>query len=143
MLKNHEGLILKPYVDTVGKLTIGYGRNLEDVGISIAEAEGMLDRDIEDARRRCEQIFGWFGIIDAVRQDVIVMMTFNMGINKVCHFHQMIEAIKIGDWVKAADEMLDSAWARQVGARAMVLSRMMKLGRYPDSDVKNDPGAGT
>lgn len=132
LLKLHEGLKLKPYKDTVGKLTIGYGRNLEDVGISLVEAELMLDRDIEDARRRAEQLFPWFGIIDAVRQDVIINMVFNMGAAKVTNFRDMIEAIKKGDWTLAGEEMLDSAWARQVGHRAIMLSKMMKTGRYPD-----------
>ena len=133
MLKLHEGLELKPYLDTRGKLTIGYGRNLDDVGISIQEAETMLANDIADARKRAEQIFGWFGILDSVRQDVILNMVFNMGAAKVAHFVQMIEAIKRGDWNKAAEEMVDSAWARQVGARAIMLSKMMQLGKYPDA----------
>ena len=46
-LERHEGLRLKPYRDTVGKLTVGYGRNLEDVGISRDEADFMLDNDID------------------------------------------------------------------------------------------------
>ena len=46
MLKRHEGLRLKPYQDTIGKLTIGYGRNLDDRGISKEEAEYLLRNDI-------------------------------------------------------------------------------------------------
>lgn len=53
MLIRHEGLKLKPYRDTVGKLTIGAGRNLNDLGISEREAMFLLDNDImERAGRR-------------------------------------------------------------------------------------------
>ena len=50
-LIRHEGLRLKPYRCTAGKLTIGIGRNLDDCGISQKEAYAMLERDIAD----CEQ----------------------------------------------------------------------------------------
>lgn len=132
MLKAHEGLELKPYLDTKGKLTIGYGRNLQDVGISLQEAETMLANDIADARRRAEQLFDWYSTLDSVRQDVIVMLVFNMGAAKLGHFIQMIQAIKAGDFYRASQEMLDSMWARQVGNRAVVLSKMMMSGKYPD-----------
>lgn len=143
MLRIHEGLRLKPYLDEVGKLTIGFGRNLDDVGISAQEAEILFENDLLDARKRTEQLFPWFGILDAVRQDVIVMMVFNMGGGGVHNFTQMIEAIKRGDWNTAAEEMIDSVWARQVKDRAHVLSKMMKTGRYPayatgDSDNTGD-----
>lgn len=131
MLKTHEGLDLKTYRDKAGKLTIGYGRNLDDVGISMSEAETLLDNDIATARHGAEKTFGWFGILDPVRQDVIVMLTFNMGIAKLLNFNEMIKAIQCGNFHKAGEEMLSSLWARQVGNRAFVLSRMMKTGMYP------------
>ena len=142
MLQQHEGLELKPYTDTRGKLSIGYGRCIETIGISIAEAELMLDNDITDAIRRAKQVFPWFDTLDSVRQDIIVMMAFNLGIAKLGDFVQMIQAIKNGDFHLASQEMMSSAWARQVGSRALVLSRMMNSGKYPDPG-NNDPGAGT
>ncbi len=142
MLKGHEGLELKPYTDSVGKLSIGFGRNLQDVGISAAEAEFLLDNDIADAIRRTKQAFPWFDTLDPVRQDVIVMMAFNVGVAKLGDFIKMIQAIKNGDFYLASQEMMDSAWARQVGSRALVLSRMMFSAKYPDSNNHGDPGAG-
>ena len=49
MIKRHEGLRLKPYKCTAGKTTIGYGRNLTNVGISESEALIMLKADLEKA----------------------------------------------------------------------------------------------
>lgn len=133
MLKGHEGLELKPYLDTEGKLTIGYGRNLSDIGISLEEAEVMLTNDINEASKRAQSVFPWFSLLDTVRQDVIVMMVFNMGVSRVTQFLRMIDAIKKGEWERAAEEMLNSLWARQVGRRALILSRMMRLGKYPEA----------
>lgn len=55
-LERHEGLRLKPYKDTVGKLTIGIGRNLDDKGISRKEAFALLDNDIAEVVRQLEQV---------------------------------------------------------------------------------------
>jgi hypothetical protein len=52
LLSRFEGLRLKPYRDTVGKLTIGFGRNLEEKGISQLEAEFLLYQDIEQSIER-------------------------------------------------------------------------------------------
>ena len=50
LIKKHEGLSLKPYKCTAGKLTIGYGRNIEDKGISQEEAERFLDDRLYEFR---------------------------------------------------------------------------------------------
>lgn len=129
-LKRHEGLRLKPYKCSAGKLTIGYGRNLEDVGISEREAEYLLERDIDKAVADLSRAFDWFGRLDSVRQDVVINMTFNIGLTRLFGFRRMIAALDRGDFNSAADEMLDSKWARQVKGRAKELSRQMKLGEY-------------
>lgn len=134
MVKAHEGLRLLPYLDTEDKLTIGYGRNLEDVGVSISEAEQMLANDLSNARKGADVAFPWFKALDPVRQDVIVMMSFNMGISKLSDFHQMIQAIKAGNYLEAAEEMRDSLWARQVRNRSIVLCGMMRSGKYPEGE---------
>lgn len=130
LLKKHEGYSPKPYVDSVGKLTIGYGRNLDDVGIYADEAELMLENDIEIAIREAYKIFPEFISYKPERQEVIVNMLFNLGATKFLTFARFIEAVKNRDWDKAADEMLDSKWCGQVGNRCFELEKIMREGKY-------------
>lgn len=129
MLIRHEGLRLKPYKDSVGKLTIGVGRNLDDVGISEAEAMFLLDHDIDAARAEAQK-FVWFSKLDNVRQDVIVSMVFNLGMTRLLGFKNTLKAVEAGNWEAAAKGMLDSKWAKQVGKRADELAQMMVTGSY-------------
>lgn len=124
-LAKHEGLRLKPYMDSVGKLTIGYGRNLEDNGISKHEALTLLRNDIATAQQELSH-YRWWRQLDQGRQDVITNMAFNMGLPRLLTFKRMIAAIEQGNYTKAADEMLDSKWAVQVGNRAVELAMQMK-----------------
>jgi len=130
MLKRHEGLRLKPYRDTVGKLTIGYGRNLEDDGISLEEAELMLENDLDRAVKAARDVVAGFDELDEVRQAVLVDMAFNLGRAGLASFQKMRAALALGDFERAAAEMLDSLWARQVGRRARELAEMMRTGQW-------------
>lgn len=131
MLLKHEGLRLKPYLDSVGKLTIGIGRNIEDNGISEEEAYHLLNNDIKRCYREAEAGLRWFHGISIVRQDVVINMMFNMGLRRLLGFKRMIIAIEGGDFKWAASEMLNSKWARQVENRAVELAEMMAEDRYP------------
>lgn len=126
LLIRHEGMRLKPYIDTVGKLTIGVGRNLDDKGITHAEAMAMLDKDIADATNDCLHAFPWFADLTQERQWVIISMVFNVGLAGVKKFVRMLGYLELGDYDGAAREMHESRWAKQVGIRADELIVMMK-----------------
>jgi len=128
-LERHEGLRLKPYLDTAvpPRLTIGYGRNLDDVGISREEAECMLANDIDKVERELDTIDEYVAL-DRIRQTVIANMTFNLGFHGLMQFKRMWAAIGRCDYEKAAEEMLKSKWARQVGNRATELADIMRTG---------------
>lgn len=128
LLIDQEGLELKPYYDTVRKLSIGVGRNLEDVGISETEALMLLKNDIKRVCLETERAFPWLSKLGPARQMVILSMAFNMGIEKLLEFKHMIAALQAGDYTKASDQMLASVWASQVKKRAVELAVMMKLG---------------
>lgn len=128
MLIQHEGLRLKPYRDSLGKLTIGVGRNLDDIGVSRQEAMILLDSDIMRAKKEAF-CFSWYLELDDLRKDVIVNMIFNMGIGKFKTFKKMISAIEKKDYELASAEMLDSLWKIQVGNRAVELAQMMREGK--------------
>jgi len=130
LIQRHEGLRLKPYKCTAGKVTIGFGRNLEDVGITAEEATRMLHHDIAECIKQLETIDG-FSMLDEVRRAVLIDMTFNVGFAGILAFKNMWRAVENRDYDKAAAEMLDSKWARQVGQRALRLSTMMQTGEWP------------
>ena len=121
-----EGLRLKPYRDSVGKLTIGIGRNLDDVGISEQEARFMLENDIGNVYVALDRQLSWWRKLDGVRQGVLVNMCFNLGINGLLGFKKTLAAIQFGDYESAANGMLQSKWATQVGPRAVRISDMIK-----------------
>ena len=125
-LVQHEGLKLKPYHCTAGKLTIGVGRNLDDVGISVDEAMLMLDNDVTTAENELRSRFPIVQNIDGARYWALVNMAFNMGIGRLAQFRNMWAAIGDGDWNRAADEALDSIWAKQVGKRAHDITEMLR-----------------
>ena len=118
-LHRHEGERLKPYTDTVGKTTIGVGRNLTDTGISREESDYLLANDIERATDDCDRIFPWFSALDSVRQAALVNLCFNLGIVRLLGFEKALRAMAAGHYAQAAAEFFDSKWARQVGQRAV------------------------
>ena len=125
-----EGRSLKPYQDTAGKLTIGVGRNLSDRGISHAEALYLLDNDIADFTKQLATALPWAGALDEARFGALVNMAFNMGVDGLLEFKQMLAALRVGNWDKAADDLLDSLYAQQVGDRAVRLANQIRTGRW-------------
>lgn len=122
----HEGMKLTPYRCTADKLTIGVGRNLDDMGITEKEAEFMLDTDILRCCDDLDRNMSWWRDLSETRQRVLVDMVFNLGISRFMKFQNMIDALANGNYAGAAAEMLDSRWADQVGQRAQRLSRAME-----------------
>lgn len=131
LLVLHEGLKKKPYRCSAGKLTIGVGRNLDDVGLTEDECMYLLMNDIKRVREQASKNFKWFDSLDTVRQDVVLSMIFNMGLGRFTEFKKTIAFIAEGKYPEASKEMLNSAWAKQVGQRSLALSRMMFSGSYP------------
>jgi lysozyme len=129
LLKKHEGLELKPYRCTSGKLSIGYGRNLEDRGITPLEAQMMLDHDVAITMPLLASRYEWFECLSPARQIVCINMAYNLGMGGFHGFKKMRKNLAKGLFKEAAAEMLDSNWAKQVGQRAIELSEIMEKGR--------------
>ncbi len=128
MLKMDEGLRLKAYTDTVGRLSIGYGRNLTDRGISETEADALLTNDINTALSDLQTTFPFVLELDGPRQVVLAAMCFNLGVGRLSKFAKMWTALRARDFNTAATEMINSEWAKEVGARATRLSTIMATG---------------
>lgn len=129
-IKKYEGLSFVPYKCPAGYLTIGYGHNLDARGISIEAAELLLNQDLEIAIKQVKNAFIWWSKLDESRFYVLVDMCFNLGLTKLCGFKKMLAAVKSGDYALAAQEMLDSKWARQVKGRAVELAKIMQTGLW-------------
>ena len=128
--KRFEGLRLKPYTCPAGKLTIGYGHNIEDNGITEEIAVKLLDTDLANAEREVRAKFSSYAKLNEARQFVLVDMCFNIGINRLLTFKKMFAALARGEYHTAAREMMDSKWYRQVGNRGKILCEIMKSGEY-------------
>jgi len=129
-LIDHEGLELKPYRCTAEKLTIGVGRNIEDRGITEDEARYLLKNDIKIVEDELLEKKAVVAGLDAVRQRVLVDMGFNLGIPTLLKFQNMWAAIEEEDFETAAEEAMDSRWAKQVGRRAERLCQAMATGEW-------------
>lgn len=124
-----EGLRFKPYKCTAGKLTIGYGRNLEDVGITKEEAEILLDNDIRRVVEALDKRIPWWVDLSQNRQRALVNMAFQLGVDGLMQFKKMIAALERKDYVTACREALDSKWAKvDTPQRAHRISKMILEG---------------
>ena len=127
-LSRDEDVRTKPYKDSVGKLTIGVGRNLDDKGLSKAEINILLNNDINGCESDLDREMPWWRQLSDNRQRVLLNMCFNLGIPRLKGFKSMLRDIQNGLYDQAAVEMIDSLWARQVGGRAVRLAKLMKNG---------------
>jgi lysozyme len=131
-VKQAEGLRLQPYQDSLGYLTIGYGRLIDPKkggGISKDEAEYMLANDLRRTERECEGLPAYLDLAPA-RQAVLIEMCFNMGAPNLEQFKRMFSALIQQDYEHAASEMLASKWSGQTGLRAVRLAQQMKSGQW-------------
>lgn len=134
MLSVDEGLRLKPYRCTAGKLTIGYGRNLDDVGISEKIADEMLKEDLEVARKTCQHIFGaLFATWSENRQLGWINLAFNLGRTRLSKFKNTIRAAQIEDWFEVENGLRQSLWFKQVKGRAERVIGMICHETFPYS----------
>jgi len=129
LIKLHEALRLKPNVDTTGHLTIGWGYNLEQ-GLPLDICETLLERTFTIALVEA-RAFPWYHPLNTPRKAIILDMLYNLGLSKFRGFAKMRAALDAGDTDVAAEEMLNSKWAGQVGQRAHRLSLMMRSGEWP------------
>lgn len=127
-LRLHEGEKLLGYKDSVGRWTIGVGHCIETKPIRQAASDLIFDHDIEDAELEARQLVAGFDGLAQNRQDVLTEMCFNLGLHGVMAFKRFLAGVNAGDFGHAADEMLDSEWAQQVGHRANELADLMRNG---------------
>jgi len=125
-IKKHEGFVEHVYDDSLGIPTIGYGFAIKDLVLDEDIAEDILMRKLERLQRNANSRFKWLEDMPVVVQEVILNMCYQLGVTGVSKFRKAISALQEGDWDEAANEMLDSLWARQTPNRAEELSKIVR-----------------
>lgn len=128
LIQRHEGFRAKPYVDTVGKITIGYGRNLTDIGMSLDEIKYLFNNDLQRAYDACA-VYPWFLSLSEARKAACIDLAFNLG--NIGRFPKFCAAMAVSDYSSAANELVNSAWYKQVGIRGPELVALIRDERWP------------
>lgn len=123
-----EGKRNKMYLDSRGIPTIGIGHNLRDKPLSDAAVRAIFEDDVADAEADAKRLFACFDQLSDARKAVVINMAFNMGYATLSKFKNTIALIDAGQYGDAADAMLQSRWATQVGDRAKRLADAMRKG---------------
>lgn len=141
-LEFHESCVLKPYYCPTGHLTLGIGHNVEarpftdeekraigdwKKGITKNMAYMICRNDVNICLNQLKTLSFW-NQLDLERQYALLDMCFQLGFKGLCGFKKMLEAMRWGKWVKAAEECLNSDYARQTPARAKRIARLIKEG---------------
>jgi lysozyme len=129
-IAKEESVELFPYKCPVGKLSIGVGRNIEERGISIQEADFLLENDVENVEIQLRESFPWFELLDDPRQEALADLCFNMGIRSLKTFKRMLKAMEEKRWSDAGRELMDSKYAKQVPTRAKFNKHLIINGAY-------------
>jgi lysozyme len=124
---------LMSYLDTKGKRTIGYGRNITDRGISAEEADHLLQNDAAEVVTDLAAHWSPWASLDMVRRVVIADLYFNMRLGNpkgfVREFGPTLDVVAAGQYQLAATRMRRWKWYRDVGPRrADPLIAMMRTG---------------
>lgn len=125
-LSRDEGRRNRLYKDTVGKWTIGIGRNLSDKPISDRVIDILFEEDVEEAIAELDRVLPWWASQPDSIQRVLVNMMFNMGANRLLGFKNTLKAIEERRYLDAARGMRQSLWAKQVGQRAERLALIVE-----------------
>ena len=137
-LKRDEGEVLEVYLDSQGIPTAGVGHNLAAHGIDLplgtsitqAQSDEWLQQDIDIVTSALEQHLPWTLELGDARKGAFQNLCFNMGIFKLLGFHHMLGYAQDGQWPEASAALLDSNYARQVGARANRLAEQLSTGEW-------------
>lgn len=128
-IKLNEGLRLLPYTDTTGHLSIGYGRALSVKGISLDEANIMLDNDLQEVINEAQKQTWWLSVSNNdARMRACAEMCFNLGVGGFNGFKNAVQCLMKMDYAGAANNFMDSLWAKQLPARVSKLTQMIETG---------------
>ncbi len=123
----NDNILTKGYT-IIGTPTVGVGHNLE-VPLSAAAIKQILMDDIAPALAEA-QSHGWFAALNQARQLAIVDMIFNLGGHGFDEFDTFIGYMKSGMYISAANDLVHTAWYREVGPRAVRIASIISTGQW-------------
>lgn len=131
-LEIDEGRRSRMYLDSANppRWTIGVGFNLSERAIPDPIIDALLDWCITDTQHDLDRSLPWWRTMNDARQNALANMCFQLGIEKLLGFAQTLALLKAGRWDAAANEALDSAWARQCPNRAKRVTDMIRTGEF-------------
>lgn len=132
-LRRDEGVVPHAYQDHLGYWTIGVGRLVDKSKggrLSNDEIDYLLANDIARFTAEVEAALPWCSKLDDARKAVLINMAFNLGTQGLLNFKNTLGLIEAGKYADAGAAMLQSKWAKQVGARADRLARQMTTGAW-------------
>ena len=121
-IRKHEGFRSKVYKCSESFDTIGYGFAIKDLVLDEDICNIILQRKLESLIRSIEFKFSWYADLPNSVKDVVIECCYQLGLSGFGKFKKSIEHLKNEEWELAADEMLDSKWAKQTPNRAKALS---------------------
>ena len=134
-LKIDEDVKYEIYKDHLGYPTFGIGHLITEDDPEHGEPDGteisedrvneIFESDVAKFVSEAKILFPDLDELPDVAQQVIVNMAFNMGRPRLSKFKNFIAGVNDRDWTRAAEEMMDSRWADQVGARATRLRNLI------------------
>ncbi|MBF8177649.1 glycoside hydrolase family protein [Herminiimonas contaminans] len=133
LLRGDEGEVLYAYNDHLGFATIGIGRLIDKRkggGITPEESAYLLANDIMRKSMDLDARLPWWKTLSDARRGVLLAMAFQMGIDGLLGFKNTLEAVRTGQYDRAADGMLQSMWAKQTPERAKRMSEQMRTDQW-------------
>ena len=137
-IKHHEGFVKHVYDDSLGIPTIGYGFAIKDLVLEEDLCDEILLRKLRILGRSVMSKFPFFDSLPSDCKTVLMEMCYQLGVTGVSKFKKALKAMEDGDWEKAADEMLDSKWAKQTPNRAKEMSDIIRSLHEEKSSTKGD-----
>ena len=135
-IKIDEGEVLEIYLDHLGYPTVGVGHLITEndkeygkpVGTTVSQSRvnALLRDDLLRTVSECKLLYNDFNDLPEEVQLIIANMMFNVGRPRLSKFKKMKEAVDNRSWLRAAAEMKDSKWYRQVTNRADRLVKRME-----------------
>jgi lysozyme len=137
-IKHHEGFVEHVYDDSLGIPTIGYGFAIKDLVLQEDLCDEILLRKLRILGRSVMGKFPFFDSLPSECKSVLMEMCYQLGVTGVSKFKKALKAMEDGDWEKAADEMLDSKWAKQTPNRAKEMSNIIRSLYEEESSTKGN-----
>lgn len=140
-LMKYEKMSLMPFRNKSGKLTIGFGRNLDANppneeerralgdymhGITANAARMLLRNDIIRCYGALKNIVSGFEDLSPDRQYALLDMYFRLGSRRFKRLKPLIHAVEQGNFRMAAFECLTSGYGREHPRSARDIAKLLK-----------------